>query len=56
MSAIINAELVVRDHFVPEALLFVEDGKIAVGKRADLFFVDRKMNVEKVLPGGALQP
>lgn len=42
MSAIINAELVVRDHFVPGALLFVEDGKIAVGKRADLFLWTEK--------------
>lgn len=29
MLAIINAELVMRDHFIPEAVLFVEDGKIA---------------------------
>ena len=29
MLAIINAELVVRDHLIPEAVLFVEDGKIA---------------------------
>ena len=29
MKAIINAELVMRDHFIPEAVLFIEDGKIA---------------------------
>ena len=28
MYAILNAELVLRDHFMPEAVLFVEDGKI----------------------------
>ena len=29
MLAIINAELVMRDHLIPDAVLFVEDGKIA---------------------------
>ena len=29
MIAIIHAELVMRDHFIPEAVLFIEDGKIA---------------------------
>lgn len=29
MLAIINAELIMRDHFIPEAVLFVEDGRIA---------------------------
>ena len=29
MLAIINAELVMKDHFIPEAVLLVEDGKIA---------------------------
>ena len=29
MIAIINAELVMKDHLIPEAVLFVEDGKIA---------------------------
>ncbi len=29
MLAIINAELIMRDHLIPEAVLFVEDGKIA---------------------------
>ncbi|MBR3978549.1 MAG: amidohydrolase family protein [Oscillospiraceae bacterium] len=29
MKAIINAELVMHDHFIPEAVLFIEDGKIA---------------------------
>ncbi len=29
MLAIINAELVMKDHFIPEAILLVEDGKIA---------------------------
>ena len=29
MVAIINAELVMRDHLIPEAVLFMEDGKIA---------------------------
>ena len=29
MFAIINAELVMKDHLIPEAVLFVEDGKIA---------------------------
>ena len=29
MLAIINAELVMRDHSIPEAVLFVEDGRIA---------------------------
>ena len=29
MIAIINAELVMRDHLIPEAVLFIEDGKIA---------------------------
>ena len=28
MLAIINAELVMKDHFIPEAVLFVEDGVI----------------------------
>ena len=28
MKAIINAELVMRDHLIPEAVLFVEDGVI----------------------------
>ena len=28
MLAIINAELVMRDHLIPEAVLFIEDGKI----------------------------
>ena len=28
MLAIINAELILRDHFLPEAVLFVEDGKV----------------------------
>ena len=30
MKAIINAELVMRDHLIPEAVLFIENGKIAV--------------------------
>ena len=29
MKAIINAELVMKDHLIPEAVLFIEDGKIA---------------------------
>ena len=29
MKAIINAELVMRDHLIPEAVLLIEDGKIA---------------------------
>ena len=29
MLALINAELIMRDHLIPEAVLFVEDGKIA---------------------------
>jgi len=29
MTAIINAELIMRDHLIPEAVLFIEDGKIA---------------------------
>ena len=29
MKAIINAELVMRDHLIPEAVLFIDDGKIA---------------------------
>ena len=29
MKAIINAELCMRDHFIPDAVLFIEDGKIA---------------------------
>ncbi len=29
MIAIINAELVMRDHLIPDAVLFIEDGKIA---------------------------
>ena len=29
MLAIINAELIMKDHFIPEAVLLVEDGKIA---------------------------
>ena len=29
MLAIINAELIMRDHLIPDAVLFVEDGKIA---------------------------
>ena len=29
MKAIINAELVMRDHLIPEAVLFIEDDKIA---------------------------
>jgi len=29
LTAIINAELVMRDHLIPEAVLFIEDGKIA---------------------------
>jgi len=29
MIAIINAELVMRDHLIPEAVLFIEDSKIA---------------------------
>ena len=29
MIAIINAELVMKDHLIPEAVLFIEDGKIA---------------------------
>ena len=29
MKAIINAELVMKDHLIPEAVLFMEDGKIA---------------------------
>ena len=29
MRAIINAELIMRDHLIPEAVLFIEDGKIA---------------------------
>ena len=28
MTAIINAELIMKDHFIPEAVLFMEDGKI----------------------------
>ena len=29
MLAIINAELIMRDHLIPDAVLFIEDGKIA---------------------------
>ena len=29
MKAIINAELVMKDHLIPDAVLFIEDGKIA---------------------------
>ena len=37
MTAIINATLVMRDHFIPDAVLFVEDGKIlAVGSHEEL--------------------
>ena len=28
-KAIINAELVMRDHLIPEAMLLIEDGRIA---------------------------
>ena len=28
MIAIVNATLVMRDHLIPEAVLFIEDGKI----------------------------
>ena len=28
MLAIINAELIMKDHFIPEAVLLIEDGKI----------------------------
>ena len=28
MTAIINATLVMRDHFIPDGVLFIEDGKI----------------------------
>lgn len=52
MPAIINAELVLRDHLLPEAVLLIKDGEIAAGKRADLIFADEKMNVKKVIPGG----
>ena len=30
MLAIINAELVMRDHYLPDAVLFVEDGKMII--------------------------
>lgn len=29
MLALIHAELVLHDHFMPEAVLFIEDGKIS---------------------------
>ena len=29
MTAIINATLVMRDHFIPDAVLLIENGKIA---------------------------
>ena len=29
MIAIINAELVMRDHLIPEAVIFIENGKIS---------------------------
>ena len=29
MLAIINAELVMKDHLIPDAVIFVEDGKIS---------------------------
>ena len=29
MTAIINAELVMHDHLIPDAVLFMEDGKIS---------------------------
>ena len=58
MLAIINAELVMKDHLIPEAVLFVGDGKIAgfgemrTGLRADLILVDHKMNVSAVFLAG----
>ena len=37
MTAIINAELVMRNHLIPEAVLFMEDGKICgVGRHNEL--------------------
>ena len=40
----------------PATCLGLSDrGQIAVGKRADLIFVDHKMNVKKVLLGGTVQ-
>ena len=36
MLAIKNAELVMRDHFIPEAVLFVEDGKIVAVYKKNL--------------------
>ena len=32
MLAIINAELVMKDHLIPEAVLFIDDGKIVLQK------------------------
>lgn len=31
MKAIINTELVMRDHLIPEAVLFIDGGKIVKG-------------------------
>ena len=37
------------------AVGFTDRGEIAVGKRADLIFVDHKMNIKKVLVGGKVR-
>ena len=56
MKAIINATLVMRDHFVPNAVLLIKDGKIAdFGKARDVKIpdgaeiIDAKGNI--IMPG-----
>ena len=48
MIAIINAELVMRDHLIPEAVLFMEDGKITELK---LYPIDLGMELPRSQKG-----
>ena len=53
MLAITNAELVLYDHFLPEAVLFAENGVITYNPaRADLIVTDGHMNVSAVFVQG----
>ena len=54
MKAIINAVLVMPDHYIPDATLLIEDGKIIdfgkkieVPKNAEIIDANREFNIDK---------
>ena len=48
MKAIINAELIMKDHLIPDAVLFIEDGKIAILRSGENTLFNEEKTFDKV--------